>query len=170
MAFLRSVRTLREGLGSLGTQIWRTILDIGTGLAGALGLGRKAGVEAEPVPTWHEGYQVSVAAGRQEDFSAVESTAYVPVDWYEISTIPWDKPIAYTVAVYGRSRITTRKYKPGQMARMEFDLTFSRPLTMEEVRDEATAWLTGKDYSPFSEAISITVIGASRREGEPWRW
>lgn len=164
MTLLRSVRTLREGLGSLGTRIWRTVLDVGTGLAGALGLGRVAGVEAEPVPTWHEGYQVSVALGREADFSVVESTAYVPVDWYEVSTIPWDKPIAYKVVIFGRDLQT------GRFARQDLDITVSRPLTAGEATDECIARLGVGGASPLYDIYSAKLIGASRREGEPWRW
>lgn len=164
MTFLRSVKTLREGLGSLGTRIWRSVLDVGAGLVEAIGFGREAGVEAEPAPTWREGYQVSVAMGREADFSVVEPTAYVPADWYEQSTIPWDKPLAYKVAVFGRDLAT------GRFARQELDITVSRPLTAAEAVDECVARLGLEGASPLFDIWSAKLVGASRREGEPWRW
>ena len=164
MALLRRVRTLREGLGSFGTKIWRTVQDIGGTVATALGFGRVAGVEAEPVPTWHEGYEVAAAAGREEDFAAVELGGYVPSEWYEASSIPWDKPIAYKVVVYGRDLAT------GRFAHQELDITVSRPLTAEEAIDECVARVGAEGGSPLFDIFSAKLIGASRREGEPWRW
>ena len=164
MSFLRQVRTLREGLGSFGTKIWRTVLDIGGTVATALGFGQVAGVEAEPGPTWHEGYEVAAAAGREADFAAVEPGGFVPQEWYEQSTIPWDKPIAYKVAVYGRDLAT------GRFAHQELDITVSRPLTAEEAVDECMARVGAEGGSPLFDIFSAKLIGASRREGEPWRW
>lgn len=164
MAFLRSVQTLREGLGSFGTKIWRTVLDIGGTVATALGFGREAGVEAEVVPTWHEGYEVVAAVGRQSDFATIEPGGFVPQEWYEQSSIPWDKPIAYKVVVYGRDLAT------GRFAHQELDITTSRPLTAEEAVDECMARVGAEGGSPLFDIFSAKLIGASRREGEPWRW
>lgn len=164
MQFLRAVRTLRAGLGSFGTRIWQSVIGAGQGLAEALGFGREAGVEAEPVPTWHEGYQVAVAIGRETDFAAIEPTAYVPVDWYAFSEVPWDKPISYRFKVYGRDLAT------GQFVHQTRDLTLSRPVTVGEAENIMMGHLDTTGASPMYEIFDLTLVGASRRAGEEWRW
>jgi len=164
MALLRRARTLGAGLGSFATKIWRTIIGAGEGLAEAVGLGRAAGVEVEPTPTWHEGYEVRTAAGRQEQFAALEPAAFAPQEWYEQSTIPWDKPIAYKIIIYGRDLET------GRFAHQELDITVSRPLTAEEAVNECLARVGMEGGSPLFDIFSAKLVGASRREGEPWRW
>jgi len=164
MAFLRSVKTLQSGLGTVGRAIWKGVLAVGGTVADALGFGRVAGVEAEPVPTWREGREVSIALGRESEFAALEPAVFAPQDWYEETAIPWKRPIAYTVAIYGRDLAT------GRFTREERNITVSRPLTMEEACDYAREqWSVGGVSETF-DFISAKVIGALRREGEPWRW
>jgi len=164
------LRGLGAALGGFGRSIIKRLQEIGQSVVSALRLAGVAGVEVGPAAVAQEWGEVSVATGLEENFAELAPSASVPVDWYEMSEIPWDKPICYTVAVYGRSRIKTKKYEAGQFARMEFNITVSRPLTSEEALDEAQTWLTGKDYSPMFDVFSIKLIGASRRLGEPWRW
>jgi len=164
------LRGLGAALGGFGRSLIKRLQEIGQSVASALRLARVAEVEVEPAAVVREWGEVLVAGEREGQFALIPPGGTVPVDWYEMSEIPWDKPIAYTVAVYGRSLRKTKKYERGQFAHMEFNITVSRPLTMEEVLDEAAAWLTGKDYSPMLDVFSVKVIGASRRLGEPWRW
>jgi len=161
---------LGRALGGFGRSIISRLQEIGQSVASALRLGRVAGVEVEPAAVVREWGEVSVAEGREEQFAGLLPDESPPIEWYETSDIPWNRPIAYTVAVYGRIRLGTKKYKAGQFGHMEYRITVSRPLTVEEVLDEAKAWLTGRDYSPMSDVFSAKVIGGSLRAGEEWRW
>lgn len=164
MAFLRFGRGIGAALGGAGRWIISKVQQIGGSVSDVLGLARDAGAEVTPSAVVREWGQVSIAEGRQEQFAGLLSTDEVPIDWFEESTIPWDKPIAYKVKIYGRNIAT------GRFASQEYDITVSRPLTTEEAIDEAQSRIGNEGESPVIEIFSVALVGASRREGEPWRW
>jgi len=164
MAFLRLRQGIGTALGGFGRRIISKIQQIGGTVSDVLGLAREAGAEVAPSVVVREWGQVSIAGERQEQFAALLPTDEVPIDWFEESTIPWDKPIAYKVKAYGRNIAT------GRFVSQEYDITVSRPLTTEEVVDEAKTRIGAEGQSPVVDMFSVALVGASRREGEPWRW
>ena len=158
------LRGLGAALGGFGRSIIKQLQEIGQSVVSALRLGGVAGVEVGPAAVAQEWGEVQVATGLEESFAELSPGASVPVDWYEMSEIPWDKPISYTVAAYGRDIAT------GRFAHQEYWITVSRPLTSEEVLDEARSRLGMTGQSPTMDIFSVKLIGASRRLGEEWRW
>lgn len=155
---------LGEKLGGFGRRIIDRLQEIGGTVRQALHLGEVAGVEVEPAAVAREWGQVAIAGERETEYAGLLPTETPPVGWYEESAIPWDKPICYTVAAYGRDLAT------GQFAHNEYWITVSRPLTTEEILDEAEARLGMEGASPSMDIFSVKLIGGSRREGEAWRW
>ena len=155
---------LGRWLGGHGRSIIERLQAIGQSVASALRLGRVAGVDVEPAAVVREWGEVKIAGEREGDFASLRPGDTPPVDWYGFSEIPWDKPISYTVAAYGRDLVT------GRFAHQEYWITVSRPLTSEEVLDEARARVGMRGRSPIMDIWSIKLIGGSRRLGEEWRW
>jgi len=158
------LRGLGAALGGFGRSIIERLQEIGQSVASALRLARVAGVAVEPAAVAREWEEVLVAGEREEKFALIPPGGTVPVDWYGFSEIPWDKPISYTVAAYGRDIAT------GRFAHQDYWITVSRPLTTEEVLDEARSRLGMTGQSPIMDIFSVKLIGASRRLGEEWRW
>lgn len=158
------LRGLQAALGGYANRLYKRLQEIGQSVASALRLGGVAGVEVEPAAVAYEWGQVQIAGEREEQFALIPPGGTVPVDWYGFSDIPWDKPISYTVATYGRDLAT------GRFASQEYWITVSRPLTSEEVLDEARSRVGMKGTSPKTDIWSVKLIGASRRLGEEWRW
>lgn len=155
---------LGAALGGFGRSIISRLQEIGQSVASALRLGGVAGVEVEPAAVAREWGEVLVAGERETQYASLGPGETVPVEWYEFSEIPWDKPISYTVAAYGRNLAT------GQFAHQEYWITVSRPLTSEEVLGEARSRLGMEGQSPTMDIFSVSLIGGSRRLGEEWRW
>lgn len=155
---------LRAALGGFGQFIIARLQEVGQTVASALRLGGVAGVEVGPAAVTREWGEVQIAGEREEQYASLLPGETPPVDWYEFSEIPWDKPISYTVAVYGRDLST------GRFASQEYWITVSRPLTSEEILDEAQARLGMTGQSPLMDMFSVKLIGGSRRLGEEWRW
>jgi len=171
MAFFRNIRTLGGALGSFGRSVIERAIELGRTVGEALRIIEPLAPEVAVPEVIHEWGQVRVAGERKEQFAALAPEATVPVDWFEESEIPWDKPIAYTVAIYGRDLIGM--YGPrtkGRFASQEFTVTVSRPLTVEEVLDEAARRIGMTGASPTMDIFSIKLVGASVRAGEEWRW
>lgn len=158
------LRTLGGALGSFGRSIISRAIDIGRSIGEVLRIIEPVAPQVEPVSVAREWGQVAKPPGWEERFGLLAPDMAIPVDWFELSEIPWDKPLAYKVAVYGRDKAT------GRFIHQEYDLTVSRPLTVEEALDEAEARLGATGRSPIVDIYSITLVGASRRMGEPWRW
>jgi len=156
--------SLGGALGGFGRKIISRLQEIGGTIRQALHLGEVAGVPVEPTVIAREWGQVAIAGEREEKFSMIPGTGTPPPDWYEMSQIPWDKPICYTVAAYGRDLAT------GRFSHQEYWITVSRPLTTEEILDEANARLGMEGASPTMDIFDVKLIGGSRREGEEWRW
>lgn len=155
---------LGAALGGFGRKIIDRLQEIGGTIRQAFHLADVAGVAVEPAAVVREWGQVAIAGEREEKFSMIPGTGTPPPDWYEMSQIPWDKPICYTVAAYGRDLAT------GRFAHQEYWITVSRPLTTEEILDEANARLGMEGASPTMDIFDVRLIGGSRREGEEWRW
>jgi len=155
---------LGAALGGFGRSLIARLQEIGQGIASALRLGGVAGVEVEPAAVAREWGEVQIAGEREEQYASLRPNQTPPVEWYEFSEIPWDKPISYTVATYGRDLAT------GRFAHQEYWITVSRPLTSEEILDEAQSRLGMEGQSPTMEIYSVKLIGGSRRLGEEWRW
>jgi len=161
---LAGLRGLGAALGSFGHSIISRLQDIGGTIADALHLGEAAGAEVSPAAVAREWGEVAVSGERKETFAALGPWETPSPTMYEESEIPWDKPIAYKVAVYGRDLAT------GRFTHQEYDITVSRPLSVTEALDEAQARLGEVGESPTVAIFSMKLIGASRRLGEEWRW
>lgn len=162
MAFTRLLG-LGEALGSFGRSIIQRVQDAGQSISRVLGLAEEADAVVSPAIVQREWGEVSLATGRQERFDALSSDDFVPRSWYEESEIPWDKPYAYKVAVYGRDLAT------GRFTRQELDITVSRELTPEEALDETRIRVGIEGTSPSFDVFSVSLVGASKRSGEEWR-
>jgi len=167
---LERFRGLGEALGSFGRSIIERVQRIGGTIRDLWETVTGAGIEVEAPALKREWGEVATAVGRQSDFAALGPQETPDPSWYEESQVPWMTPIAYKVAVYGRRLITEGKYRAGQFAREEYDITVSRPLTVADVLDEAGLRVGKLGGTPRMEIFSIKLIGASVRAGEEWRW
>jgi len=74
------------------------------------------------------------------------------------SDIPWRRKYAYTVSVYGRDLAT------GRFARQDYDMTFSRKMSIGEIK-EATGQRVGKSGTdPVIDIFDMEVSNAWARE------
>ncbi len=160
----RLLGTLGRWLGGHGLGIIKRLQQIGGTIRQALHLAEVAEAPVEPAAVVREWGQVQIAGEREEQYAGLRPDQAPPVEWYEESEIPWDKPICYTVAAYGRDLAT------GRFAHNEYWITVSRPLTVEEILDEAQARLGMEGASPTMDIFDVKLIGGSRRAGESWRW
>jgi len=158
------LQTLGGALGSFGRSLISRAIDVGRSIGEVVRIVQPVAPEIAPVAVAREWGQVSKPAGWEKRFGLIALDQPVPLDWFEFSEIPWDKPLAYKVAVYGRDLAT------GRFTHQEYDITVSRPLSVEEALDEAQSRLGSAGRSPTTDIFSITLVGASRRLGEEWRW
>ena len=147
-------------LGSFGRAILSGLQSIGSSIADANGLGRQAGLSPIPEIVAAEWGQVKVAGERESQFASLRPWESPQHDWFEESDIPWNRPFAYKVAVYGRDLAT------GRFSHQEYDVTVSRELTVEEITNETRARLGSGGQSPAMEMFDVKLIGASKRAGE----
>jgi len=164
MTFFRRIGSLGEQLGSFATSAISRAIETGRTIGEFLGIIKPLVPEVSLPEAVHEWGQVRIAGERKEQFAGLAPEAYVPRDWFIESDIPWDKPIAYTVVIYGRDLTT------GRFMSQEYDITVSRPLTTDEVLDETARRIGMTGVSAITEIFSARLVGASTRAGEEWRW
>lgn len=84
----------------------------------------------------------------------------IPESLYVDADIPWKRPYAYTVEFYGRDLAT------GRYTHTERTLTYSHPLTVGEVLEDADKYFgKGGGYEQL-DIFQMSVVGAFTRAGE----
>lgn len=164
MAFFRRIRSLGGQLGSFATSAISRAIEAGRTIGEFLGIIEPLAPEVSLPEAVHEWGQVQLGTERAEMYAGLAPEATVPRAWFVESDIPWDKPIAYKIAIYGRDLTT------GRFMSQEYDITVSRPLTTEEVLDETARRIGMTGVSAITEIFSARLVGASTRAGEEWRW
>lgn len=151
-------------LGAAGRSIISRAQAAGRSLAETLGLLREVEIEPSPVEVADEWEEVYEADLRVETFADLGGRDYVPQDWYEETKIPWKRPLGYTVEVMAWD-LEKKEY-----VTQELHMTASRPLTVEQIYSVTESRIGETGASPKWAIEEIRLIGALRREGEPWRW
>lgn len=163
MAFPR-FKGLGAILGAAGRSVISRAQAIGRTFAETLGFVREADLEPAPLEVAREWEEVWEAEGLRDDFLFLRGEDYVPEGWYEETQIPWKRPLGYTV------EIAAVDLETGEYVTQELHMTASRPLSVDEIFDVTAARIGATGASPKWDIEDIILVGALRREGEPWRW
>jgi len=149
-----------SALGSFATKIWQSIRSVSQPIRTALGLAQQAGVDVETPALWREYRKAIRLEGKAEGIAGLDPSAYIPVDLWTESDIPWNRPYAYEVTMSGRDLAT------GRFARTSRVLTFSRQLTIDEVMEETENRFGREGAYPQIAVTHMSVTAAEHRPGQ----
>ena len=153
MSFFRS-------WGSFASKVWDRLRESLSPIADAIQFGRQVGVEISPAQAQRELSHVYSGIEHAQDIAQLSTADYIPDDWYTDAEVPWRRPFAYNVEFYGRDLQT------GRYAHTNRVLTFSRPLTIEEIEEEARANFGETGKYPQLAIMQMGVTEAYVRSGE----
>lgn len=160
MSFFSKSGGLGNIFGSFASKIISGLQSIGGSIADALHLGRSAGASPVLETVEREWAQAAQAKSAEPSFGGLRPFEFVPHEMFTESEMPWDKPFAYKVNLYGRDINT------GRFTSQDFDITVSREMTIDEIENETIARIGATGESPAIEIFKARVIGASKRAGE----
>jgi len=107
----------------------------------------------------------------QEEYSpgvkALGANTVIPDSLHALTDIPFKRPFAYKVVVFGRyvaGTIRDGVKVGGRFAKEEYDLPTNRKLTKEEVMDMAKGRIGKTGGSSIMEIFSMEVVEAYARE------
>lgn len=151
-----------QSIGSFGTKVIRLGQDLGRSLGETLGLIQPIAPFIEPMAAARDWGNVSISDALSPDVAKLRDDQFVPRDLFATSDIPWADKYAYEVAIFGRDSST------GQFRRTKFDLTVTREMTIEEIKNHARASLGQGGRYPFSEIFDVAVTGAWKSPEIEW--
>jgi len=156
-----------QSIGSFGTRIIRSVVESGRSILETVGFLKPI------VPTVTE-TDVARQYGRvvvEEQYKGaivdLNAQTVIPQSLHVATDIPFMRPYAYKVIVYGRfaaGTVRDGKKVGGQFGHEEYDLPTNRQLTKEEIVDMARGRIGKKGGTPIIEVLSIEVVAAYFRE------
>jgi len=145
-------------LGSWGKGIIQAAIKTGRSIAQVVGFAQEIAPEITPAAVESEWGHVSQSEAAEALILDLPDNEYVPDRLHSVADVPFTRPYAYTVSIYGRD-ITT-----GRFARQDYDLTTSRKLTIGEVKDMASQRIGKTGVSALIDIFSMEVSNAWIRE------
>lgn len=147
-----------ERLGSWGKGVVKSALETGRSIAQAVGFARPIAPDVTEPAVAREWGHVSRSEEASQDILDLPDEEYVPDRLHSIADVPFKRPWAYTVSIYGRDLAT------GRFARQDYDLTTSRKLTIGEVKDMAANRIGRTGVSAIIDIFDVQVSNAWVRE------
>ena len=141
-------------LGSWGKGIVETAVRIGKSIASTVSFAKSIAPEITTIEATSEFGHVSESEDAKPDILRIPNEEYVPDSMHSIADIPFRRPLAYTVSIYGRDLAT------GRFMRQDYDLTSSRKLTIGEIKDMAAQRIGKQGISALVNIFDITVSNA----------
>ena len=147
-----------ERFGGWGTRVIQTAISLGRSIAETVGFVRPLAPEVTEAAVTREWGHVSQSQKAEAYILDLPDNEYVPDSLHSIADVPFSRPFAYTVSIYGRDLAT------GRFARQDYDLTTSRKLTVGEIKDMAGQRIGKTGVSALIDIFSIAVSNAWVRE------
>lgn len=147
-----------ERFGSWGKRVVQTAIETGRTIAQTVGFVRPLAPEITPAAVASEWGHVSQSEQAEAAILDLPDNEYVPDRLHSVADVPFTRPYAYTVSIYGRDIAT------GRFARQDYDLTTSRKLTIGEVKDMAAQRIGKTGVSALIDIFSMAVSNAWVRE------
>lgn len=145
-------------LGSFGMRVVQSAIQTGRTIAETIGFVRPVAPDVTVAAVEREWGHVSRSEEAEPTILALSDTEYIADRLHMTSDIPWRRKYAYTVSVYGRDLAT------GRFARQDYDMTFSRKMSIGEIK-EATGQRVGKSGTdPVIDIFDMEVSNAWARE------
>ncbi len=145
-------------LGSWGKGIISTAIQTGRTIAQVVGFAKEIAPEITPAAVESEWGHVSRSEQAEALVLDLPDNEYVPDRLHSTTDIPFKRPYAYTVSIYGRELAT------GRFARQDYDLPASRKLTISEIKDMARQRIGKKGTTEIIDIFNMEVSNAWIRE------
>lgn len=156
-----------ERLGSFGTRIINRVIETGRTIAEVVGFLKPLVPDVTDVDVAREYGRVTVEKEYAGGILDLNPHTVIPESLSTPTDIPFKRPFAYKVVVFGRylkGMVVGGESVGGRFAHEEWDLPVSRELTKEEVVDMAKGRLGKAGGSARMEIFSIEVVAAYFRE------
>lgn len=149
-------------LGSAGVKYIRKAQQLGRSLGETIGLLKPIAPEIEPMAAARDWGRVSTADALTPEITKLRPDESVPRDLFVRSDLPWSDKYAYQIAVFGRDRMT------GRFKNQVYDMTVSKEMTVEEIKETAKLTFGRCTRAHFSEFFDIAVTGAWKSPEVEW--
>lgn len=149
-------------LGSWGKRIIQSAIETGRTIAETVGFVRPLAPEITIPEVTREWGHVSASEQAEAIILDLPDEEYVPDRLHSIADVPFKRPYAYTVSIYGRDLVGQQpggKGK-GQFIRQDYDLTSSRKLKIGEIKDMAAQRIGSTGVSATTDIFSMEVSNA----------
>lgn len=147
-----------ERFGGWGKRVIATAIKIGRSIAETVRFVRPLAPEVTTPAVTRDWGHVTRSEEASPAILDLPDAEYVPDRLHSITDIPFKRPWAYTVSIYGRDIAT------GRFARQDYDLTTSRKLTIGEVKDMAANRIGKTGVSALIDIFDVQVSNAWVRE------
>ena len=149
-----------DKLGSFGRKVWGAIQGLISPVSTAVEVGMEYDIPISPMEAYQELEYTHRMIDNEPLIASIPPDEYVPPNLYAQAEIPWNRPYAYEVGMYGYDLNT------GEEVRVARVITSSDEMTIEEITGVALArFAAGGDY-PQIDVLSVGVTGAEVRRGE----
>lgn len=155
-------------LGSWGRGLISRAQQTGRSLGETLGILERHEIIIEAEPAARDWGLVSTADALTPDVSAIRDYDYVPHNLFVESEIPWREKFAYQVTIYGRDAGIEDPKHRGRFRHQAFDMTVSREMTVQEVKDAALIRFGGYEGAKMMEIFDVAVTGAWKSAEVEW--
>jgi hypothetical protein len=157
-----------ERLGSFGRRIIDVVRETGRSIADAIAIARPIAPEVTEPDVLRDWGKVTRITERESLVASLPKDQAIPDYLYTTSDVPFKRPYAYTVTIQGRA-VAGREGPGGikiggRFVRDEFNVTASRPLTPEEVEEEAMRRFGAAGAYPLVSIRTLSVTAAMKRE------
>jgi len=154
-------------LGSFGTRVIKRVIETGRTIAETVGFLKPLVESVTELDVARQYGKVAIEETLRSDILDLNPRSVIPGSLYTPTDIPFKRPFAYKVVVFGRflaGTIRDGKKVGGQFAHEEYDLPTNRQLTKSEIEAMARSRVGKSGGSPILEVFSIEVVSAYFRE------
>lgn len=156
-----------QRLGSFGQRIIKSAISTGRTILETVGFIKPIVPTIDAADVAHDYGQVQVQEEYSPEVKSLGSNTIIPDSLHAPTDIPFKRPFAYKVVVFGRyvaGTIRDGVKVGGRFAKEEYDLPSNRKLTKAEIMDMAKGRLGKKGGSPIMVIFSMQVVEAYSRE------
>jgi len=156
-----------QSIGSFGKRIIDRAIETGRSILETVGFLKPLVPTVTEEDVGRQYGRVYVEEEYKSDILELNPRTIIPESLHTPTDIPFKRPYAYKVVIFGRyvaGTIRDGVKVGGRFAHEEYDLPTNRLLTKEEVIDMARGRVGKAGGSPIMEVFSIEVVAAYFRE------
>ena len=152
-----AIQALWGGLGRAALKLARTLVNP---IKELLHLGEVGGIELEPTKLYQELSRLDREDRAAPRIAVLGRDDYIPAALHTEADIPWKRPYAYEVEMYGRD------VKTGRFTHVSRAMPYSHELTIGEIEDDMDRLFGGEGEYPQVAIERMSVVAAFTRSGE----